>query len=353
MRHSLAWIIVATTGAATTTACSLVANLGQFDNAKLASTDAAPTDGSASTSNDGAVMADAGTDSTVGSDDAASSDEASLSDDASASDAGSSGDDADGSALGDASMDASAHQVDSGDAGERDAEAGPTPTWCVANSPPSFVACIDFDEGRTYAQVEALDWSSAPYFEPYDFGSLDTTDYAPGSPPDCLLLTTPELDAGGVPAQEQFTQNTKFQTSVDVSFALKITNFDSTVTDLSLIRIAYTDSSWTASLDLNESNSQVLETIVPVDGGANTYVSHPVPLPPLNQWVNVDFRVDSAANTVTLSYGTVQALPTTGVLTHPQATPSMSVEIGVNYLQPSTASPLEPMEIRYDNVLVQ
>jgi hypothetical protein len=143
---------------------------------------------------------------------------------------------------------------------------------------------------------------------------------------------------------EQLTEKLTYHTKISLQFAIKIVNYDTSVGDLSLVRIAYDIGDWWASWDL-QSSSNIYETIIEADGGQNT-VGHPTMSPPLNKWVNVVFTVDTSAETLSLTFDGVSALA--GTISAPPQNGSLSVTLGVNYL----GGPAQPMSIYYDNIAI-
>jgi hypothetical protein len=254
--------------------------------------------------------------------------------------------DAGGSTLPDASLDSATGTADGGndasDAGESGAlaqdggEAGTR--WCVANATPNTTFCRDFDDGKPY------DYGFSSYLNMPDGGvppTLVTSDAV--SQPTSLLLQTPAV-ASSSSAQEQLVVHINDHPRIQLQFAVKLVNYQVGVGDLSLVRIAYDSGAWWCSWDL-QSAANVYETIATPDGGYAT-APHPTTMPPLGKWVNVVFTIDADAQTVSLSLDGITALQ--DAITAPPLVGSLSVTIGVNYLQ----GPAQPMSIYYDNVAI-
>jgi hypothetical protein len=275
--------------------CNFVANLGQFDGAEAVA------------SLDGAPVADAG-----------------------AAGDGPSGSEA--SAQADSSDSATDAGADAGDAG----------SWCRANSTTSTASCRDFDDGK---QIAAL-WSIV-YFTPSDFSSIDPTDHAPASAPNSLLFSTPAV-AAGANAQGQLVDHLQFVSDVTLQFALKIPDFDLNASDVSLVRVAYQSGNWAVSLDYSGGVGNLLEAILPPDGGTQTTLLHPVSQPNLQMWTTVLLDVNINSQTVSLSYDGISV--TNVPLSNPPnaSTSAISVTVGANYL----GGPAQPMHISYDNILI-
>jgi hypothetical protein len=306
-------------------ACSLIGNLDQFNGAVEAEggslgldADAGVSDRSASDAlpdrvgraGDGGEVADA-------SDDRAETEDGG-------------GQDADGGA-----PDEGGSAPDGDDGGNVDAAV----TWCTANATANTLFCNDFDEGKPYSD------GFTTFFALADGGlvpSVVSSDFA--SPPSSLLVTTSAV-ASGSNEYEQLVAHVSENTSrIQLQFALKLVDYDVNVGDLSLVRIAFASGNWWVTWDL-QSAATVYETLLVPDGG-QVQETHPTPMPPLGEWVNVVFAVDVGAQTVSLTLNGTPALQDS--ISAPAASAIFTGGIGINYLQ----GPAQPMSIYYDNVAI-
>jgi hypothetical protein len=230
---------------------------------------------------------------------------------------------------------------DSGDSSIDDGGDASNVDWCVANMTANTTFCRDFDDGQPY------NFKFAPYLQLADGGeppSIVSTTFV--SRPSSLLVTTPMISSSDH-EQVQLVVQIGNHAHVQLQFALKLVDYDLGVGDLSLARIAFGNSDWWVSLDLQGSSSaNVYETTV-TDGNQMT-VTHPTSMPALGKWVNVVFTVDVDAETVALTYDGTNVLQNTIAAPTPAGSLDLSSTIGINYLQ----GPAQPMSIYYDNVAI-
>jgi hypothetical protein len=318
--------VLAVVAIGSATACSLIGNLDQFNGAVEAE---AGSTGLVDARASDRSIADALPDGVERGDALKGGADASVSDggaDGSPPDGGDSGS-SDGSDGGDDGA------LDGGDGGDAAVD------WCLANATPDTTFCRDFDDGKPYA------YGFAAYLALADGGeapSVVSTDFV--SPPNSMLVPTPALASGSESEQVQLVVHISDHTRIQLQFALKLVDYDVSVGDLSLVRIAFDSGNWWVSWDL-QGNANVYETIVSPDGG-QTLVTHPTTMPALGQWVNVVLTVDVDAETVALTLNGAPALQDS--ISAPALVGSLSVTIGINYLQ----GPATPMSLYYDNVAI-
>ncbi|GEM_PF-3924538 len=359
--------------------CNLVANLGEFDNAVADTAEAAPDRESVIGSVAEASEAGAPGESIVGSEDGGESMQTGVdpadaapvpwadgpggnTDDAmhlvdaaphamnvaDATDAASgAADAASGSAdaaSGSADVASGAADAASGaaDAGEP-ADASDGGTWCATHVSSITIDCHDFDEGRSASAGFASNYFSSV------FANVTTAAFAPGSAPSALLITTPLLAAGANAAFEQFNDTVPFHDKLELSFALKIVNYDSAAPDVSLLRVSYEDNSWAESLDFQQVAANFIETASPPDGGTYRGIHTAAQPSTLTDWTNVDVLYDFAGHTVTLSYNGVAVVTDQAIQNLAPGTPSIFVQVGLNFLQ----APAQSILIYYDNILLE
>jgi hypothetical protein len=351
------------------TGCSLVANLAEFDDAVsdgVEVTDGAaeldswstPQEAGAPNEAAAAVVGDGRNTEMVPSEEAATRADAGTSVPDAAHDgdspANGTGDDAANGtdATANATDDAAngtdaAPNVDAGDEDDSptDAVAGDgagstgTGAWCATHSSSTTLDCYDFDEGQP-----ARTGFESNYFSSV-FASVTSADWASGSPPSALLLATPALGSGARPALEQFNDTVSYHDRIELTFALKIVNYDVSAPDVSLFRVSLDDNSWSESLDFQQRTANLIEASL-LANGSTQQVSHGSSQPStLNAWTNVDILFDFAAHTVSLSYNGVVASKL-ALANRGQGSPSVFVQIGLNYL----TAPVKAMTIEYDDI---
>jgi len=221
------------------------------------------------------------------------------------------------------------------------AESSGSSAWCATHSSSITLDCYDFDEGQP-----APTGFESNYFSSV-FASVTSADCASGSPPSALLIATPTLASGARPALEQFNDTVSYHDRIELTFALKIVNYDVNAPDVSLFRVSLGDNSWSESLDLQQRTANLIEASV-LANGSTQQVSHASSQPStLNAWTRVDALFDFAAHTVSLSYNGVVASQLT-MANGGQGTPSVFVQIGLNYL----TAPAKAMTIEYDDIQI-
>jgi hypothetical protein len=215
-------------------------------------------------------------------------------------------------------------------------------TWCNTHAPPSAVDCHDFDEGREAGA------GFASYYYSGSYASVTSTDFAPGSPPDCLLVSTPSLAAGDPFQDSQFNDLFPFRNKVDLRFAMKIVNYDVNAPDVSLFRVSYQDNAWSVSLDFQQRGAILLESVLAPDGGVQQTKYAAAQPSPLDSWTDVDCSIDLSLHTLSLSYNGVAVVSNQSIANPPQDRSATFVQIGLNYL----AAPAKPMLIYYDDIVL-
>lgn len=369
-------------GLAVLCGCNLLLNLGQFDGATLATGDdsgsftdatdgslwdqesSAPQDGSTTdghpldgtTSDVGDAGAWDGGDSFVdGTADTTgdSSLDSTIDTSEEAGEAGVDGasdaaaDVLDGGADGTADV-ADAGALDASDSGsdvlDGGADTSPGEEWCTANTTDATVLCRDFDDGRPYGAGFATQSSSFAVFP-----SVTLADFY--SPPSSLLVPIPDLTgADGGPTSGDTQLNVHVlqpHTVIDVQAAMKLVNYSlGGGANVSAWRIAFESGSYWVSWDLRSATTGLDEVIVS-DAGVQSFLNHVGMFPPLNQWFNVDLRVDFGASTAKLTInGNTSAIAT---IANPTPTGnSFWVTVGVNW----ASGPMSALQIYYDNIRV-
>jgi hypothetical protein len=305
-----AWTAVCMVG------CNLVANLDRFDNAV-----AAPVDVSSASDDSSAV--DANTQPTSDVDSQPAGDAATASN----LDAGI-----------DSTVDIGQDSAPTNDSSTTLDVAPEATTWCALHAPVTAFDCHDFDETNDAAA------GFTSHFIPSsgDMAQVTSTDYAPGSPPNSLLIATPALDAGGYEI-DQFNDVLLYSNKLEVSFAVKIVNYDSSDGVVSLIRVSYQNNAWAETLDINANTTALDESW---SGGGKA--AHTVTMLSLNAWVSVDLLVDLNTHTQSLTYSGVSALSSTGISNPNESNPALFVQSGLNYL----GGPAKPLSIYTDDIVV-
>jgi hypothetical protein len=342
------------TVAVLTTACSLVADVGQFDNAT-----AAHDDDFASSEPDGEVAdvsmlpgPDGGPEGASTIDARNPTDSAAAVDtfvpgfdggDATApsTDSGDSGgatgppgDAGDGGVM---EMDAADSAAPPRDAGTDAAALG----WCAAHESTTTLDCHDFDEGNPVSQGFSSNYYSSI------FAAVTSTDYVPGSAPSSLLLSTPLLDAGGPSADEQFNDLVTYHGKLELTFSVKIVNFQPTSGDVSLFRISYKNNDWAVSLDFQNTNAELNESATLPDGRYDH--AHQASQPTFTSWTTVDVLVDFVNQTIAMTYNGLSIVASQAIRSPTQTNPTLFVQTGLNFL----GSPAKPMTIYYDNIILR
>lgn len=214
--------------------------------------------------------------------------------------------------------------------------------WCAAHRSANAIDCYDFDEGQT------AQYGFMSHYYTGHFASVTSMDFAPGSPPSSLLVSTPLLDAGEAPQDEQFNDTLAFHNKVELSFALKIVNYDPDAGYISPFRFSYQNGAWAAELDLEQTGAFFNESTALPDGGTRHSTYAAAQPSPLDAWTNVDCLFDLANHTVSLSYDGV-AVVTNQAITNPgQTAPAIFVQVGLNFLM----SPAKPMMLYYDDIVL-
>lgn len=339
--------------------CNLVANLGEFDNAVADTVEAAPDGESLIGPVAEASEAGAPGDSIVGSEEGGESTDAGVdppdtAPEPAADVTGGDTDDAmhdlvdaapvamDVADATDAASGAADAALGAADAG-KPADPSDGGTWCATHVSSITVDCHDFDEGRSASAGFASNYFSSV------FANVTMAAYAPGLAPSALLITTPLLAAGASAAFEQFNDTVSFHDKIELSFALKIANYDSAAPDVSLFRVSYEDNSWAESLDFQQVAANFIETASPPDGGTDRGIHTAAQPSTLTDWTNVDVLYDFAGHTVTLSYNGVAVVIDQAIQNLAPGTPSIFVQVGLNFLQ----APTQSMMIYYDNILLE
>ena len=214
--------------------------------------------------------------------------------------------------------------------------------WCASHRSAITIDCHDFDEGQT------AQYGFTNHYYTGRFASVTSTDFAPGSPPSSLLVSTPLLDAGEAPQYEQFNDIFAFHNKVELSFALKIVNYDPDAGYISPFRFSYQNGSWAAELDFEQTRAFFNESTALPDGGTRHSTYAAAQPSPLDAWTNVDCVFDLTNHTVSLSYDGV-AVVTEQAITNPgQDAPAIFVQVGLNFL----VSPAVPMMLYYDDIVL-
>lgn len=319
-----------------TAACSLVADVGEFDNATAAHDDAASqSDGEVA---DGFLLPEPDGAAEVASpiDGGAPADSARVGD-TSVSDF----DDGDAAAPSSDAGDGAVDAIDASDSAAPVQDAAAL-AWCAAHQSATTLDCHDFDEGNPAPQG-----FTSNYFSTI-FASVTSASYVPGSPPSSLLLSTPLLDAGGPSADEQFNDLVAYHSKLELTFSLKIVNFDPTSGDVSLFRISYNDSHWAVTLDYQNTTAALNESAILVDGGPTTHHAHQASQPPFTDWTTVDVLVDFVGQTIAMTYNGISVVTSQAIESPTETNPMLFVQAGLNFL----GSPAKPMMIYYDNILL-
>jgi hypothetical protein len=322
-----------------TAACSLVADVGQFDNATAAHDDAASepdgevADGSLLPEADGAAEGASPIDARDPAD-AAGVEDTSVSDLDGGDAAAASSDGGDGAVI---ELDAADSAAPVQDAGN-DAAAL---TWCAAHESATTLDCHDFDEGNP-----APTGFSSNYYSSI-FAAVTSTDYVPGSAPSSLLLSSPSLDAGGPSANEQFNDLVAYHGKLDLTFSVKIVNFQATSGDVSLFRISYKNTDWSMSLDYQNTSAELNESATLADGGTYNH-AHLASQPTFTSWTTVDVLVDFVDHSIAMTYNGISIVASQAIESPTQTNPMLLVQVGLNFL----GSPAKPMMIYYDNIVL-
>jgi hypothetical protein len=211
----------------------------------------------------------------------------------------------------------------------------------VSRAGATIFDCHDFDEGKPASS------GFGSTFEPTVFSSVSSSDYAPGSPPSSLLFTTPSL-TGTAATSQQFADVVAYHGKIDLSFQVKIVNFDAHAGDVSLARIGYQDADWAVTLDYTGA-SGTLNEIASFADGASYRSAHTASQPsPFDAWNTVDILVDFDGHTISLAYNGVSVLSDQDIANPVQNNPNISIIMGLNYLGP----PANPMTIFMDDIVI-
>lgn len=232
-------------------------------------------------------------------------------------------------------------EMDVGTAAAATVDAQQGSGWCAANSSATTVDCHDFDEGKA-----AEDGFASHYYTAH-YSSVTSTDFAPGSSPSSLLVSTPMLALGGAPLDEQFNDLVPFHDKVELSFALKIVDYDPTAGYLSLFRVSYVGGAWAAEFDLQQTGASFEESVTTFLGVTRLKYTAAQPMS-LDEWTTVDCVFDFVNHKLSLSYDGVPIVTNQTIANPDQGTPIIFVQVGLNYL----VSPAKPMMIYYDNILL-
>jgi hypothetical protein len=225
--------------------------------------------------------------------------------------------------------------------GDSSADGAQTSGWCASHRSQETVDCHDFDEGQP------ADFGFSSHYFTAHYASVTSTDFASGSPPSALLVSTPLLALGGAPQDEQFNDLLAFHDKVELRFALKIASYDPTAGYVSLFRISYVTGNWGVEFDLEQGGAVFNESISTFAGTTkHTYAAAQPSV--LDAWTNVDCVFDLANHTVSLSYDGVSVLANQTIANPNQLAPAIFVQTGLNYL----VAPAKPMTIYYDNLLL-
>jgi len=214
--------------------------------------------------------------------------------------------------------------------------------WCASHASTTTVDCHDFDDGKP-----PQTGFSNHYYSGH-FATVTSADFAPGSPPSALLLSTPSLDAGAPSQDEQFNDILSYHAKVELGFALKIVDYDPNAGYVSLFRASYRDGTWAAELDLQQNGASFVESTKLADGGTE-HATYAAALPPvLDAWTDVDCVFDFANHTISLSYNGIPVVTNQHMKNPDPNGQGIFIQTGLNYL----VAPAKPMMIYYDNILL-
>ncbi len=343
--------------------CNLVANLGQFDDAVPASAAIVGDDGAdsssaasvgpdAPTSSANSSMGSSGQPTTDSSGDTATN---SMTDEGtgepavdsavvSAPDAGREPDAAtEGATATDAATEAatdSSTPESAADSASGTADGSGAGNWCVAHASTNNYDCHDFDEG------EAAPVGFSSHYYSGNFAAVTSADYDPGSAPSSLLISTPALGDGGT-ADNQFNDVLAYHAKLELSFAIKIVDYDPNVGNLSVFRVSYKDNKWAETLDLHGTTATLTEVWTPSGGGAGE-TDHAVTMPSLATWTLVDLVVDLGGHTQSMTYNGVSALTGAAISNPADNNPTLFVQSGLNFL----IGPAKTMFLYWDDLVV-
>jgi hypothetical protein len=349
---------VAFVGIAHLAGCSLVANLGQFDDAVPASATVVGDDG-AGNGSAVAIQPDApasSAHSSMGSSvqptiDSSSDAAVNPMTDTTASgqptdSAVDSAPDPDAAIEPDSATDSATEPATDVEASAADAanetaggpEAGP---WCVGHASTINVDCHDFDEGN------AAPVGFSTHYYSGNFAAVTSADHAPSSAPSSLLISTPALGDGGT-ANNQFNDTLSYHSKLELSFAVKIVDYDPNVGNLSVFRLSYKDNKWAETLDLHGATATLTEVWTP-SGGGTGQTNHTVTMPsPLDAWTLVDIVVDLGGHTQSMTYNGVSALTGSEISNPADNNPTLFVQSGLNFL----IGPAKTMFLYWDDLIV-
>ncbi len=221
-------------------------------------------------------------------------------------------------------------------------DAPPAGGWCATHTSPTTLDCHDFDEGQPPQRGFSNNYFTG------QFATVTTADFAPGSAPSALLISTPLLDAGSHPQDEQFNDLVAFHPKIELSFALKIVDYDPGASDVSLFRISYQNDSWAMQFDFQGKGASFNEAISLPDGGTKHTIYSAAQPSSFSMWMVVDCLIDLNAHTMSLSYDGVSVLSSQPIQNPDETAPEIFVQAGLNFLVP----PANPMMIYTDNVVI-
>jgi hypothetical protein len=315
------WLVVIAAGMLA--ACSLVADLSRFDGVVPASNDGGASSGSSSSL--ASVVALSKPDA-----------EAPIDGAPAAIDAGVGSADAGGDATSETAISDAGDLADLADLGDAAAL-----SWCARHASDQNFDCHDFDEcGDAGAGFTS-------HFYSGDYASVTSSDYAPGSPPSSLVVSTPALDAGN--ADDQYNDVLLYKDKLELEFSVKIVNQDLKAGDLSLFRLSYQNNAWALTFDMHGASGALDEQWSLPHGGTGQ-ASHAVEGSlALSAWTDIDIVVDFALHTVSMTVNGAEAVKGASISNPSQSNPALFVQTVLNYL----SAPATPMLIYYDDIVVR
>jgi hypothetical protein len=219
---------------------------------------------------------------------------------------------------------------------EADEPSAPT-SWCALHAPTYTIDCHDFDESLDASGGFSSHYTTAAG----DFSRVTSADYAPGSAPNSLLFSTPTVDTGST-TFDQFNDFLSYHGKLEISFSVKITNYDVNVGLLSLFIVSYQNGDWSEGIYIQGSTTTLVEVV------SSVRTIHSVSSIPINTWVHVDLTIDLNAHTQIFTYNNVSALSNNATINPTESSPKLLVQAGLNYI----AGPAKPMQIYWDDMLV-
>jgi hypothetical protein len=215
----------------------------------------------------------------------------------------------------------------------------PANTWCLLHASALVFDCHDFDEGKSVAAGFTSRSNSG------DYVSITSTDYAPGSSPSSMLVSTPALDGGS--AYDQLNDILPYHRKLELSFAVKIVHLDPSSGMLSLFRVSYQNGDWSEMLMIKSNGTALYEWWPLADGGTGSSL-HTVTAIPLGSWVLVDLVVDLDAHTQSFSYDGASALATATISNRSETNPALEVQTGLNQV----IGPSSAVTVDWDDIVV-